>query len=201
MKKQSSPGHVVLVSSTAGQRGEAFHCDYAATKGAVISMVKGLSTELARDGIRVNCVAPVWVMTDMSIPALSDAATREIVLNKIPLGRGELRRRLRLRFCFCVLSRLDLSPEKYLTLTAVRCWWDDASQAARRAYPRLTVQSTKPFLVVFLLAASLVGQTEAPTTSASGIPIDQANMQKARVLINQAIEALGGQAYLEISRT
>ena len=87
MKKQSSPGHVVLVSSTAGQRGEAFHCDYAATKGAVISMVKGLSTELARDGIRVNCVAPGWVLTDMSIPALSDAATRETVLNKIPLGR------------------------------------------------------------------------------------------------------------------
>jgi 3-oxoacyl-[acyl-carrier protein] reductase len=87
MKKQDSPGHIVLVSSTAGQRGEAFHCDYAATKGAVISMVKGLSTELARDGIRVNCVAPGWVMTDMSIPALSDAATRETVLNKIPLGR------------------------------------------------------------------------------------------------------------------
>ena len=87
MKKQSSAGHIVLVSSTAGQRGEAFHCDYAATKGAVISMVKGLSTELARDGIRVNCVAPGWVMTDMSIPALSDAAIRKTVLNKIPLGR------------------------------------------------------------------------------------------------------------------
>ena len=45
----------MLVSSTAGQRGEAFHCDYAATKGALISMVKGLSTELARDSIHVNC--------------------------------------------------------------------------------------------------------------------------------------------------
>jgi hypothetical protein len=67
-----------------------------------------------------------------------------------------------------------------------------------RPRPRLTIQSMKPFLVVFLLAASLVGQTEAPTTSASGIPIDQANMQKARALINQAIEALGGQAYLNI---
>jgi 3-oxoacyl-[acyl-carrier protein] reductase len=87
MKKQAAPGQIVLVSSTAGQRGEAFHCDYAATKGAVISMVKGLSTELARDGIRVNCVAPGWVKTDMSIPALDDPKTREIVLNKIPLGR------------------------------------------------------------------------------------------------------------------
>ena len=63
---ESAAGHIVLVSSTAGQRGEAFHCDYAASKGALISMVKGLSTELARDGIRVNCVAPGWVATDMS---------------------------------------------------------------------------------------------------------------------------------------
>jgi 3-oxoacyl-[acyl-carrier protein] reductase len=87
MKKQASPGHVVLVSSTAGQRGEAFHCDYAATKGAVISMVKGLSTELARDQIRVNCVAPGWVQTDMSTSTLNDPRARETVLNKIPLGR------------------------------------------------------------------------------------------------------------------
>ena len=44
MKKRRSGGHIVLISSTAGQRGEAFHCDYAASKGAIISMVKGLST-------------------------------------------------------------------------------------------------------------------------------------------------------------
>ena len=77
----------MLVSSTAGQRGEAFHCDYAATKGALISMVKGLSTELARDNIRVNCVAPGWVDTDMSAAALSDPATRERIFAGIPLGR------------------------------------------------------------------------------------------------------------------
>jgi 3-oxoacyl-[acyl-carrier protein] reductase len=91
MKKQAksgkSAGHIVLVSSTAGQRGEAFHCDYAATKGAVISMVKGLSTELAIDGIYVNCVAPGWVATDMSAPSLNDAKLRATVLGKIPLGR------------------------------------------------------------------------------------------------------------------
>jgi len=91
MKKQgksgSAAGHIVLMSSTAGQRGEAFHCDYAATKGAVISMVKGLSTELARDGIYVNCVAPGWVETDMSKPALNDPATRTKVFATIPLGR------------------------------------------------------------------------------------------------------------------
>jgi 3-oxoacyl-[acyl-carrier protein] reductase len=80
-------GHIVLVSSTAGQRGEAFHCDYAASKGALISMVKGLSTELARDGIRVNCVAPGWVDTDMSREALDDPPTRAKVFGTIPLGR------------------------------------------------------------------------------------------------------------------
>ena len=80
-------GHIVLVSSTAGQRGEAFHCDYAASKGAVISMVKGLSTELARDGIRVNCVAPGWVATDMSAATLNDPPTRAKVFGTIPLGR------------------------------------------------------------------------------------------------------------------
>jgi 3-oxoacyl-[acyl-carrier protein] reductase len=91
MKKQEKPGaaagHIVLVSSTAGQRGEAFHCDYAATKGALISMVKGLSTELARDGIYVNCVAPGWVRTDMSASALSDPKSRAAILGTIPLGR------------------------------------------------------------------------------------------------------------------
>ena len=87
MKRQGRGGSVVLVSSTAGQRGEAFHCDYAAAKGALISMVKGLSTELARDNIRVNCVAPGWVYTDMAKPALDDPATREKALRLIPLGR------------------------------------------------------------------------------------------------------------------
>ncbi len=86
MKKQGG-GHVVLVSSTAGQRGEAFHCDYAASKGALISMVKGLSTELARDHIHVNCVAPGWVATDMSAAALNDPPTRDKVFRTIPMGR------------------------------------------------------------------------------------------------------------------
>lgn len=88
MKKQNSKsGHIVLVSSTSGQRGEAFHCDYSATKGALISMTKGLSTELARDRIQVNCVAPGWVDTDMSEPALTDPKTRESILRAIPVGR------------------------------------------------------------------------------------------------------------------
>jgi 3-oxoacyl-[acyl-carrier protein] reductase len=80
-------GHIVLISSTSGQRGEAFHCDYSATKGALISMVKGLSTELAAAGIYVNCVAPGWVATDMSAAALADAKTGAAIRRTIPLGR------------------------------------------------------------------------------------------------------------------
>ncbi|HZU23773.1 MAG TPA: SDR family NAD(P)-dependent oxidoreductase [Terriglobales bacterium] len=87
MKTQASGGKIVLISSTAGQRGEAFHCDYAATKGALISMVKGLATELARHRIYVNCVAPGWVATDMSLPVMADRAYAERVNATIPLGR------------------------------------------------------------------------------------------------------------------
>ena len=86
-KLHPAAGSIVLVSSTAGQRGEAFHCDYAAAKGALISMVKGLSTELAGAGIRVNCVAPGWVETDMSGPALRDPASRAAIFSVIPLRR------------------------------------------------------------------------------------------------------------------
>jgi 3-oxoacyl-[acyl-carrier protein] reductase len=92
MQQQPAPadgsrGHIILVSSTAGQRGEAFHADYAATKGAVISMTKGLSTELARDGIRVNCVAPGWVHTDMTHEVLTDPVLTRRAFDAIPLGR------------------------------------------------------------------------------------------------------------------
>src|SRR5436305_327080 len=84
----ASPAHIVLVSSTAGQRGEAFHVDYAATKGALISMVKGLSTELARHAIYVNSVAPGWVDTDMSATALHNPKTSKAIFSVIPLGRA-----------------------------------------------------------------------------------------------------------------
>jgi len=91
MKQQdrSGPaaGHVVLVSSSSGQIGEAMHIDYAATKGALISMCKGLSTELAPEGIYVNCVAPGWVDTELVAPALENAEERQRVERAIPLGR------------------------------------------------------------------------------------------------------------------
>jgi 3-oxoacyl-[acyl-carrier protein] reductase len=78
-------GRVVLVSSTAGQRGEAFHADYAATKGALISLAKSLAVECA-PGILVNCVAPGWVDTEMSLPAYTQE-NRERIQRTIPLQR------------------------------------------------------------------------------------------------------------------
>ena len=81
-------GTIVLVSSTAGQRGEAFHADYAATKGAVISITKSLAVELAPK-ITVNCVAPGWVDTEMSQkPFERDTGNGKRAIEKsIPLGR------------------------------------------------------------------------------------------------------------------
>lgn len=80
-------GRIVLISSTAGQRGEAFHGDYAASKGAIISLTKSWSSELASQGIYVNCVAPGWVDTDMAAPALAQPETRAKIFATIPVGR------------------------------------------------------------------------------------------------------------------
>jgi 3-oxoacyl-[acyl-carrier protein] reductase len=85
LRQMRPEGRVVLVGSTAGQRGEAFHADYAATKGAMISLVKSLCVECAPD-ITVNCVAPGWVDTEMSWPAFG-AGGRDRVTATIPLRR------------------------------------------------------------------------------------------------------------------
>jgi len=81
-------GHVVLIASTAAQRGEAFHADYAASKGALISLTKSLSSELAPQGILCNCVAPGWVRTEMSEETLRDPVASKKALGLIPLGRA-----------------------------------------------------------------------------------------------------------------
>ncbi len=86
-ESSTAKGHIVLVASTAAQRGEAFHADYAASKGALVSLTKSLSSELAGRGIYCNCVAPGWVGTEMSHAALSDPATSKKVLATIPVGR------------------------------------------------------------------------------------------------------------------
>ena len=82
-------GRIVIVSSTAGQRGEAYHADYAATKGAIISFVKSLAGEAAKDHITVNAVAPGWIDTEMcDVPFGSEkGGGRRKIEAAIPLGR------------------------------------------------------------------------------------------------------------------
>jgi 3-oxoacyl-[acyl-carrier protein] reductase len=87
MGESSAPKRIIFISSTAGQRGEAFHSHYAASKGGIIALTKSLAVELAPSGITVNCVAPGWVRTDMTEPVLASAATRKEILASIPLGR------------------------------------------------------------------------------------------------------------------
>ncbi len=82
----SDHGRIVLVASTAGQRGEAFHADYAASKGAMISFVKSLCIELAQRDITVNCVAPGWVDTEMCAGPYANGG-RARIERAIPLGR------------------------------------------------------------------------------------------------------------------
>ena len=85
MKKKRIEGRLIHIASTAGQRGEAYHSHYAASKGAIISFTKSLATELGPDGITVNCVAPGWVQTDMAAQAIREDG--EKILKDIPLGR------------------------------------------------------------------------------------------------------------------
>lgn len=79
-------GRLIIVTSTAAQRGEAFHADYAASKGALVSLVKGFCVELAPRGITVNSVAPGWIDTEMAAPAMQ-GAERSTIEAKIPIGR------------------------------------------------------------------------------------------------------------------
>jgi 3-oxoacyl-[acyl-carrier protein] reductase len=86
IRRISDNGRIVLVSSTAGQRGEAYHADYAASKGAMISLVKSLAPELGRRGITVNSVAPGWVDTEMCAQPFGNGG-RERIAAAIPVGR------------------------------------------------------------------------------------------------------------------
>lgn len=86
VRRIADNGRIVLVSSTAGQRGEAYHADYAASKGAMISFVKSLAPELGKRGITVNSVAPGWVDTEMCEQPFANGG-RERIASTIPVGR------------------------------------------------------------------------------------------------------------------
>ncbi|MCU1288613.1 MAG: Short chain dehydrogenase/reductase family oxidoreductase [Acidobacteria bacterium] len=98
IKKQAS-GAIVLVSSTAGQRGEANYSNYAASKGGQISFTKALASELCPK-IRVNCVAPGWIETAMVRPVFEDESYKQSVINSIPLKRVATTDDVALSICF-----------------------------------------------------------------------------------------------------
>ena len=98
IKKQAS-GAIVLVSSTAGQRGEANYSNYAASKGGQISFTKALASELCPH-IRVNCVAPGWIETAMVRPVFEDENYKASVINSIPLKRMAMTDDVALSICF-----------------------------------------------------------------------------------------------------
>lgn len=86
VRQMGEGGRIVHISSTAGQRGEAFHADYGASKGAMVSFVKSLAIEVAKRGITVNAVAPGWVDTEMCEVPFAGGG-RERVAAGIPNGR------------------------------------------------------------------------------------------------------------------
>jgi len=173
-------GHVVLVSSTAGQRGEAFHADYAVSKGALISLTKSLSSELAAQGIYVNCVAPGWVDTEMSAPALAtEAGPREDLWHDSRWDAWRGRREIAAPHPFPVHAlggihqRRGAERERW-----ARCWWDD--QTANGICP---------------CGDAVWRRCPART----GLPATQpriAEQQKVKTLLQQMIQALGGDAWL-----
>jgi 3-oxoacyl-[acyl-carrier protein] reductase len=84
---QPARGHIVLIASSAGQRGEGGHADYATSKGAIIALTKSLSSELAPHGIYANCVAPGWTHTEMTGSVFDSPADAARINPTIPVGR------------------------------------------------------------------------------------------------------------------
>lgn len=87
LMKKNKFGRIINISSTAGQRGEAYHSHYAASKGAMTSYTKSLAAEIGKYNITVNSVAPGWVETDMSKDVFSDKQYKEKIRLEIPVQR------------------------------------------------------------------------------------------------------------------
>jgi len=130
MKHTRRGGHIVMVSSTARSAAKPSTVTTRPPRAAIISMVKGLSTELARDRIYVNCVAPDgshrYVRAVMAEPEMQQKIT-----SLIPLAASAARKRSPDQSFFCVRRSQALSPVRCLTSTAARSWWASAIAMAR----------------------------------------------------------------------
>ena len=86
-RRENAEASIVLVGSTAGQRGESGYGAYAASKAALMGLAKSWAVELGPAGVRVNVAAPGWVATDMTAEVLGDETQRDVIELGIPLGR------------------------------------------------------------------------------------------------------------------
>jgi len=130
MIKQKS-GKIITISSTAGQRGESLHTHYGASKGAIISLTKGLSTELACHGIVVNSVAPGWVATDMSNPVLDTKAGQKMAASVIPLGRPGTAEEVAGPILFLASDLANFMTGEILNVNEARYCADEVGQSLR----------------------------------------------------------------------
>jgi len=85
--KKNNFGRIINISSTAGQRGEAFYSHYAASKGGIIAFTKSLAVELGKYNITVNSVAPGWVKTDMTEDVFENKHEEVKIIKEIPLRK------------------------------------------------------------------------------------------------------------------
>jgi 3-oxoacyl-[acyl-carrier protein] reductase len=84
--KEQNYGRIINVTSAAGIDGTIGQFNYAATKGAIMSMTKSTAKELARYNVTCNCIAPV-ASTPMTTKIETDEKLRELTLARIPLKR------------------------------------------------------------------------------------------------------------------
>ncbi len=86
--KAGDPGGTLVgVASLAAIEGAARNQAYAATKGGLISMLRGIAVEHARHGIRANAILPGWIATDMTEAAQNAAVFQEKVISRVPARR------------------------------------------------------------------------------------------------------------------
>jgi|TARA_B110000438_G_scaffold121401_2_gene118548 hypothetical protein len=87
MIERGEGGRLVGTSSLSALDGAARNEAYAATKGAMISMTRGLSVELARYGITANTIIPGWIETAMTAPRVGDDTFEDRVIKRVPVRR------------------------------------------------------------------------------------------------------------------
>jgi hypothetical protein len=178
----------VLISSTAGQRGEANHADYAVTKGALISLTKSLSSELAPKGIRVNCVAPGWVATEMSAAALDHPELGSKIIAGIPVGARRKRERLPGRSVFVYAA-----GRLHLRRSAEREWRSGAGglMPVGLSRPQEEIgEDAESFAVGLDGVAAWPGRSRRRPDAADDAGAK--NAKQARAALDAMVQALGG---------